>query len=374
MAKITIYFNNNEYEIDSTLLSESSAAFVEHLTTDMAGEGASVTFNGTSYSIDATKLNAAKANFIAHLGTISGTDKTITIDGESYGIDATAIEDSVAGLETLLTELEAESGGDEPVAGNYLTFSSPSSFTLNIVDNTKYWDGTLEYSTDTNTWNEWDGTTTLSADSGKLYMRGTGNTYITGSSASSSKACWVLTGSDISCSGNIETLLDYATVANGEHPTMASYCYHYMFRDCASLVTAPELPATTLADHCYRYMFDGCTSLTAAPKLPATTLASYCYCFMFRDCASLTTVPELPATTLAERCYKQMFYRCTSLKLSTTQNDEYITAYRIPTSGEGTMTTEASDLSYMFTYTGGTFTGTPEINTTYYLHSSNSVI
>jgi hypothetical protein len=34
---------------------------------------------------------------------------------------------------------------------DYLTFSSPSNFTLEVVDKTKYWDGTLEYSTDTNT-------------------------------------------------------------------------------------------------------------------------------------------------------------------------------------------------------------------------------
>jgi hypothetical protein len=36
----------------------------------------------------------------------------------------------------------------------YLTFSSPSSFTIGVSDNTKYWDGTLEYSTDTNNWSE----------------------------------------------------------------------------------------------------------------------------------------------------------------------------------------------------------------------------
>lgn len=374
MAKITIYFNNNEYEIDSTLLSESSAAFVEHLTTDMAGEGASITFNGISYSIDATKLNAAKANFIAHLGTISGTDKTITIDGESYGIDATAIEGSVAGLETLLTELEAESGGDEPVEGA-LTFSSPSAFTLHTYDMTcKYWNGTLEYSTDTNTWNEWDGTTTLSADNGKLYLRGTGNITITGGDEVSewSLGHWILTGSDISCIGNIENLLDYTTVANGEHPTMANYCYSSMFYNCSSLIAAPELPATTLTEKCYYNMFYGCTNLVTASELPATTLRPYCYNSMFYNCTSLVTAPSLPATTLAEWCYFNMFRDCTSIKLSAEQTEEYTIAYRIPTSGEGTTAEDA--LFNMFRGTGGTFTGTPEINTTYYLHSSNSVV
>ena len=47
--------------------------------------------------------------------------------------------------------------------------------------------------------------------------------------------------------------------------------------------------------------------------LPATTLASNCYKYMFEDCKSLTTAPELPATKLAEGCYQNMFKGCTSL-------------------------------------------------------------
>ena len=105
-----------------------------------------------------------------------------------------------------------------------LTFSSPNSFTLNTYNNTKNWDGELEYSTDTKTWNLWDGTTTLSADGGRLYMRGVGNTKITGGEG---EYYWVLSGSEISCRGNIENLLDYATVVKNEHPTMGEYCYRF---------------------------------------------------------------------------------------------------------------------------------------------------
>ena len=337
------------------------------------------------------------------------------------------------------------------VAPLYLTFSSPSSFTLAVNDATKHWDGTLEYSTDTSTWSTWDGTTTLSsATSGSdnvLYLRGTGNTVITGNNNSYK---WVLTGSDIACTGNIENLLDYATVESGNHPTMANYCYRYMFRDCTSLTRAPALsattlstycysnmfqgctgltqapalPATTLADDCYNDMFYGCTSLTQAPALPATTLKNYCYQSMFRACTSLTQAPALPATTLADYCYNDMFYsctsltqapalpattlknycyqgmfydcaslaqvpalsatklknycyrymfqNCTSLKLSSTQTDEYTQEYRIPSSGTGTTATNA--LTYMFISTGGTFTGSPAINTTYYLSNTNTVV
>ena len=201
----------------------------------------------------------------------------------------------------------------EPDGASYLTFSSPNSFTLKVNDTTKHWDGTLEYFDLDRTWAVWDGTTTLSSvdNYGKhvLYLRGTGNKMITGSDDYK----WVLTGSDISCIGNIEYLLDYATVESGVNPTMAGNCYRSMFYGCTALTKAPDLPATTLKIDCYSYMFYGCTSLIQAPALPATTLADYCYYYMFKGCTALTKAPDLPATTLANRCYQNMFYVCTSL-------------------------------------------------------------
>ena len=147
--------------------------------------------------------------------------------------------------------------------------------------------------------------------------------------------------------------------------TLADNCYQEMFVGCTSLTTAPELPATTLADSCYYIMFYGCASLTTAPALPATTLANGCYAGMFYLCTSLTTPPELPATTLADNCYYGMFIGCTSLKISDTKTDQYRRPYIIPSEGTGTI--GSNSLSDMFANTGGTFTGTPEINKTYYL-------
>ena len=112
-------------------------------------------------------------------------------------------------------------------------------------------------------------------------------------------------------------------------------------------------------------MFQDCTSLTTAPELPATTLGTSCYMNMFRGCTSLTTAPALPATTLANNCYAYMFSGCTSLKVSETQTGEYATAWRIPSAGE--IAAEAANWNgYMLKNTGGTFTGDPSRNTTYY--------
>ena len=302
---------------------------------------------------------------------------------------------------------------------NYLMFSSPNPFSISVA--TQGWDGKLYYSTDTAAWAEWTGTEVNAAEEGDtyaLYFRGTGNTKITGGTSDK----WTLNGSSISCTGNIESLLDYETVTAGQHPAMAEKCYSNMFYGCTSLTTAPSLPATTLAENCYSYMFYGCTSLTTAPSLPATTLANYCYSNMFYGCRSLTTAPSLPATTLANYCYRNMFYGCTSLttapslpattlanycysnmfngctslttapslpattlarycyrnmfndctsiKLAISKSREYDKEYRIPKSGNGV--TAASALNDMFTQTGGTFTGTPKINTTYY--TSNTIV
>ena len=195
---------------------------------------------------------------------------------------------------------------------SYLSFIGNEDFTLKTYNTPVNCDGTLEYSNDTKTWNAWNGTEISSVGS-KMYLRGTGNTKITGEYL---RFRFVFTGTDalkIACEGNIENLLDYKTVSAGGHPTMGTSCYQSMFYNCTALTTAPELPATTLASDCYQSMFSGCTSLISVPALPATTLADSCYSGMFSNCTSLTSAPELPATTLANNCYDSMFYGCKAL-------------------------------------------------------------
>ena len=206
----------------------------------------------------------------------------------------------------------------KPAGKSYLTFSSPNSFTLAAETATKYWAGTLEYFASDRTWTTWDGTTPLSSidKDGEyvLYLRGTGNTALSyHNETEDTYTGWVINGTDVRCNGNIETLLDYATVETGQHPAMANYCFCTLFVGCAALTKAPDLPATTLVKDCYGSMFAGCTSLTQAPALPATTLAGACYAYMFYGCTGLTQAPELPATTLTDGCYQGMFRYCTGL-------------------------------------------------------------
>ena len=198
-----------------------------------------------------------------------------------------------------------------------LEFSSANPFSISAPKN---WDGKLEY-TNGSEWKTWDGSEITSGENGSdhcIYLRGTGNSKITGIVFSFAK--WHISGTNIACNGDIDCLLDYSTVKGGNRPAMAN--------------------------NCYSSMFYGCTSLTAAPSLPATTLANY--------------------------CYSSMFYGCIKIKLSTTASGTYTKSYRIPKSGTGT--TASSALNNMFANTGGTFKGTPEINTTYYLDESNTIV
>lgn len=218
----------------------------------------------------------------------------------------------------------------------YLKFSSDDSFTLSVSN--PQWDGTIEYSLDKgNTWNTWDGSQLSGNENNHIRLRGIGNTKIAGYI---NDWRWSFTGKYVT--GNIETLLDYKTVINGQHPTMDDYCFSYMFSQCTSLITAPQLPSFIVTTGCYRYMF----------------------C----DCVSLVNIPELPSTFLKSECYFGMFYGCSSLKVSETQTDECQYPYRIPKDISEFVGDASFSRDNMFTNTGGTFTGSPELNTVYYIN------
>ena len=227
----------------------------------------------------------------------------------------------------------------------YILFEGDEAFSLYVRNKSASdptpWDGVLEYSIDAVNWTAWDGSSIASGQDNVIYLRGYNNTVISGYTRLTSGTGFYISPSSvqISCSGNINNLLDYRIVLEGGQPAIGEYAFYKLFY--------------------------GCTSLTTAPVLSATTLASYCYSQMFYGCTSLTTIPTLPALVLETYCYNNMFYGCRSIRISTTQDETYAYKYRIPSSGIGTTATGA--MTRMFNNTGGSFTGTPIINTTYYI-------
>ena len=208
-------------------------------------------------------------------------------------------------------------GNEAPVSviTSYLTFSSASAFTL-AAPQGKTWDGTLMFSLDGVTWVKWFGEEIASQTvngQDQILLGGYGNRTFTGSGFSYNASIFEISGSSVSCTGDIRTLLDFRKAELGEDPKMLNSCFYNLFYKCTALATAPTLPALTLSAYCYQAMFYGCTGLETAPALPATTLAEGCYSSMFYGCTGLTSAPALPATTLKNYCYQLMFLGCTAL-------------------------------------------------------------
>ena len=310
----------------------------------------------------------------------------------------------------------------------YIEFSGTDSFTLQ-VSNGKKWDGTLEYSVNLTDWQTWDGSNAISCGTNnKLYLRGIGNTKISATSQGDFSSFVFTTNGYISIAGKLNSLIDYRIATFDDTPTLANYCFdgmfdqcnniisaknldinikkitntdcfcfmfrncqyltdapiisiedmsesssacEYMFNNCTSLINPPELNTMSLGYSCYYAMFMGCTSLVSSPNLPATTLYSSCYQSMFQDCTSIESIASIPSLSLPQQCCYSMYDGCSKIKLSTTQTGNYQNEYRIPMSGTGSFQ-HYNAVTNMFYKTGGTFTGTHNINQTYY--TSNEVV
>ena len=119
-----------------------------------------------------------------------------------------------------------------------------------------------------------------------------------------------------------------------------------------------------LQQNSFSDMFERNSHIIEADIFRDYQLATRCYSYMFSNCSSLIKLPNLPATTLADYCYQGMFNRCTKIKLSTTQDSTYKTAWSFPSDGVGAGGSNHG--SMMFQNTGGTFTDSAIVNTTYY--------
>lgn len=365
------------------------------------------------------------------------------------GISAEGFNGAIAQLVVTVTLKYAEPTAIK-LYGTNLTFKTASS--------TQTWDGTLQTSIDGKTWQDYTAGTTVTADSQKktIWLRGSNNTYL--SNTDRNINVFSISGSNVAVSGNIDTLLDYTKVDNGQSPNAAEATFKYLFANNSAITDAANLvlKRATLPDEAYNAMFRGCTNLinapmkidsnivgkmscqnmflqcaklTNAPTLPAQYIYNAGYNAMFRECTALQVAPELPATNtenmynsysrmfqdcvsliqppsklglktvpfgnysmMFSGCSKleklpkieankfygngcaEMFKGCTKIKLSETQGGEYTTPYMVGASNATLYTgsNHTKHLRDMFTGTGGTFTGTPSINTTYY--TSNEIV
>ena len=174
-----------------------------------------------------------------------------------------------------------------------LAFISSGESTVRLAQVGIPYEISLEYSTDETHWKPYTiGETITLADSTFLLFRNGEHKNRKFSKDDENYYHFEISG-PISAQGNIMSLLnrDFST-------PLTFYGFFSLFEGCTSLLSAPELPATTMEQGCYSQMFSGCTALKSAPELPAEALATNCYRYMFRGCSALTSAPELPATKM----------------------------------------------------------------------------
>ena len=263
------------------------------------------------------------ATFLS-LDVAEGASKTTTekltgipalVAGKSYTYKLTVGKDkvSVSGIYVAdWTTGDITGGKTEECPTPYITFTAngEQKFMMTTKD---YTISGLEYSVNNGKWTTVEAGTEVpfGGAKGDLRLRGINPN----GTATDWNACSTIKFTEanvnVACTGDIRTLQDWKNY-NIVETKNARFCY--LFKDCAVLTSAPELPATTLADFCYQRMFEGCTSLKTAPILPAENLARKCYSDMFDGCTSLVKAPALPAMVLTDYCYSSMFMNCTSLE------------------------------------------------------------
>ena len=112
----------------------------------------------------------------------------------------------------------------------------------------------------------------------------------------------------IDASGNIQSLLNY-------RKDCPNWSFIYLFKNCESLISTPEMPATKLGDYCYDEMYSGCSNLKYASKLPASEIPGAAYQAMFKDCINLLKVPKTPKITkIAGSGMHSMFWGCKTIE------------------------------------------------------------
>lgn len=186
------------------------------------------------------------------------------------------------------------------------TGASTGGFGINVVGSVN---ASLEYSYDKETWTALTFNTTISGTNilgTKIWFRGDNSTL---STDLSNYLNFFATNVQVRASGNMMSLLskDCSKFA------VPSFAFNQFFKNCAGLLSAPELPATVVGEASYQGLFNSCTSLTKAPELPAMTLGENAYNSLFVGCTALTKAPDLPATSLPPYCYTNMFGWCTKL-------------------------------------------------------------
>ena len=269
--------------------------------------------------------------------------KTGTLEaGKSYTYNLIVGKNKV----TIGNVTVAEWGTDKIDGGKaeftpYVTFTADAAQTFKMKTFGNYAIDKLEYSLDGNKWTavEKDKEVEFGGEKGSLFLRGTNINGTASNLGENSTITFTDPNVKVACTGDIRTLLDWRNYSTVDTQN-ARFCY--LFKNCAALTSAPELPAKTLANFCYQGMFGGCTSLTSAPELKATTLAGNCYTSMFAECTKLSTV-----TMLAPSDQITSWTNCVAYWLYNAGTDETVSSRTLIVTDEAAYTALKNNTDYL---------------------------
>ena len=205
---------------------------------------------------------------------------------------------------------------------DYMYFEAVEANSTVLMTSTLETAPNLEYSTDGETWQEWQHTTadgthtfdtlTLTAVGDRVYLRGN-NPNGLGAMPEGEKmplySHFEMTGR-ISAGGNIMSLLD----KDAEMTEIPAFGLASLFDSCPALLTPPSMETiTTIGVFGCTGMYDGCTSLTSAADMPLLTTIVESGCDgMYYGCTSLTAAANMPLlTTIGESGCLGMYEGCT---------------------------------------------------------------
>lgn len=312
MANVNILFDGTDYPIDESVLAAATAELKSHLSTAMAGSGATIKLGETFYNIDSAKLSTARDSFISHLGTIAGNGKKVTIGETEYGLDSTKLSATVSDMNTALIRLKnagvvvlIPEGATYTVAATGKVLGPDNAFpaTVKTGDIYTYGDYKYTYSTSDAGW--------------KVEI----NTDVTDKNRTSyGQILENINGVDVTSVNSTFygcTALKVAPVIPASVKDIGG-----VFMNCTALTTAPVLPAGSDNGNVFR----GCTNLRTYTGstdgygdfskyiIPASVKNLNHW---FENCTSLVTAPVIPAGV---EYMIATFRGCTSLKGSITIN------------------------------------------------------
>ena len=218
-----------------------------------------------------------------------------SIDGLKEYVRANGYADIAVGEDTelLLVDVNGKTyhtGCYGAKLNEYLCFTSTGNSTVRMTQTgtpNKSANKVIQYKLNNGQWQNWDLSAVSLSDGDKMYLKSDDEIPI--SESPSIYKYFMITGS-IAATGDIMSLLNFSD-------TLTDYAFYNLFKNCTSLTTAPELPATTLTNACYAYMFYYCTKLNYVKALFTDISAPECLLAWLYNVSTTGTFVKNPEAT-----------------------------------------------------------------------------